>query len=198
MYEDLMAPAKVINATAVLAIPCMALALMPVPANGASAAKVPRPVTSSVPAPELVGGTWLNLPNTAKPTLASRRGKVTVVHFWTFGCINCKHNLPFYQEWQKKFTPLGVEIIGIHTPETTEEKDPENVKKKVSEYGITYPVLIDGAAQNWGNWKQRYWPTVYLVDKKGRVRFTWEGELEYQNAGGNEKVTSLIESLLKE
>jgi predicted transcriptional regulator len=73
-----------------------------------------------------------------------------------------------------------------------------NVGKKVKEYGITYPVLFDRESENWKRWQQRYWPAVYLVDKQGRARFVWEGELEYQNAGGNLKMIGLIESLLRE
>ncbi|HEY5913029.1 MAG TPA: redoxin domain-containing protein [Verrucomicrobiae bacterium] len=152
----------------------------------------------AIPAPELRGNSWLNVPPGEKLSLASRKGKVTVVHFWTFGCINCKRNLPFYNEWQKKFSTKGLEIIGIHSPETDDERDPANVVKKVKEYGITYPVLIDENSVNWKTWQQRYWPAVYLVDKQGRVRFAWEGELEYQGAGGNAKMTQLIQTLLNE
>lgn len=153
---------------------------------------------AAVPAPELAGNSWLNVPAATKLSLAARKGKVTVVHFWTFGCINCKRNLPAYNEWQKRFSARGVEIIGIHTPETEEEKDPANVAKKVKELGITYPVLIDENSNNWKLWQQRCWPTVYLVDKQGRVRYAWEGELEWQGAGGNAKMTQLIETLLAE
>jgi len=152
----------------------------------------------SVPAPELIGNTWINVPKGTNLTFAARRGKVTVVHFWTFGCINCKRNLPFYQQWQERFGGRGLEVIGIHTPETKGERDPANVKKKVKELGITYPVLIDEGSQNWKRWQQRYWPTVYLVDKQGRVRFAWEGELEWQGANGNAKMLRLIEALLRE
>ncbi len=154
--------------------------------------------SAGVPAPELAGNSWLNVPPGQRLSLASRQGKVTVVHFWTFGCVNCKRNLPFYAEWQKRFSGRGLEIIGVHTPETQEERDPAAVAKKVREYGITYPVLIDDTSANWRGWQQRCWPTVYLVDKRGIVRFAWEGELEYQGAGGNAKVTQLIEKLLNE
>ncbi len=154
--------------------------------------------TASVSAPELAGNSWLNVPAGTKLSLAARKGKVTVVHFWTFGCINCKRNLPAYNEWQKRFSARGVEIIGIHTPETEAEKDPANVAKKVKELGITYPVLIDESSNNWKLWQQRCWPTVYLVDRQGRVRYAWEGELEWQHAGGTAKMTQLIETLLAE
>ena len=89
-------------------------------------------------------------------------------------------------------------IIGVHTPETPAERVDDNVVKKVAEYKIRYPVLIDGATENWRRWGQQWWPTVYLIDKHGRVRYRWAGELEYQNAGGERIMTTLIESLLKE
>jgi thiol-disulfide isomerase/thioredoxin len=152
----------------------------------------------AVPAPSLTGDSWLNVPKEANANLLPRKGKVSVVHFWTFGCVNCKRNLPFYQQWQQRFAGKGLEILGVHTPETDDERSTAKVIRKVKELGITYPVLIDQDSQNWKRWQQRCWPTVYLVDKQGRVRFAWEGELEYQGAGGNAKMIALIESLLNE
>ena len=141
---------------------------------------------------------WLNVPQDAKLSLSARKGKVTVVHFWTYGCVNCTRNLPFYNEWQKRFSARGLEIIGVHTPETEAERVSANVAKKVKEFGITYPVLIDTYSDNWKTWQQRWWPAIYLVDKRGIVRYAWEGELEYKGAGGNAKMTQLIEALLRE
>ena len=99
---------------------------------------------------------------------------------------------------QRQFAKRGVEIIGVHTPETASERNVTNVVSKVKELGITYPVLLDQSAQNWKRWGQRCWPTVYLIDKQGRVRIAWEGELEYQGRGGFAKATQMIETLLKE
>jgi thiol-disulfide isomerase/thioredoxin len=151
-----------------------------------------------VPAPELVGQDWLNLTPGTPMSLAARKGKVTVVHFWTFDCINCKHNLPFYNVWRQRFSSQGLEIIGVHTPETEAERNPANVAQRVKELGLTYPVLLDPKSENWRRWQQRVWPTVYLLDKQGRVRYRWEGELEYQGAGGSVRMARLIEELLKE
>jgi peroxiredoxin len=150
------------------------------------------------PAPELVGNAWLNLTNGDRLSLASRKGKVTVVHFWTFDCINCKHNLAYYRQWRRRFAIRGLEVIGIHTPETAAERDPANVARKVKELGLDYPVLLDPERANWDRWEQRIWPAIYLLDKQGRVRYCWEGELEYQDAGGYLKMTRLIEGLLGE
>jgi thiol-disulfide isomerase/thioredoxin len=168
-------------------------------ALGAGAAGQGDPATlGGPPAPALVGNAWLNLTNGGRLSLASRKGKVTVVHFWTFDCINCKHNLPYYLRWRRRFAVEGLEVIGIHTPETAPERDAANVARKVKELGIDYPVLLDPERVNWDRWQQRYWPAIYLLDKQGRVRYCWEGELEYQDAGGNGKMTSLIEGLLRE
>ena len=83
-----------------------------------------------VAAPELTGDSWLNVPKGTKLSLASRKGKVTIVHFWTFGCINCKRNLAAYDRWWKRFADKGVVVIGVHTPETAAERDPANVAKR--------------------------------------------------------------------
>lgn len=149
-------------------------------------------------APELSGGPWLNTPNGAPISLAARRGRVTIIHFWTFSCINCKHNLPSYAQWAKEFASQDVQVIGVHTPETDYERDPKNVAQAVRELGITYPVLLDRAGENWHRWHQQYWPTVYLIDKNGRVRYGWEGELEYNGSGGAAKLTRMVQQLLTE
>ena len=149
-------------------------------------------------APELVGGPWLNTPNGQPISLANRRGKVTIVEFWTFGCSNCLANLPAYAKWHEQFKPKGVEIIGVHTPELDREKNLDNVKAQVKKLGIEYPVLLDNDNRNWRNWNQRYWPTVYLIGKDGRVRAGWEGELDYNGASGTARMTKQIEALLAE
>jgi thiol-disulfide isomerase/thioredoxin len=148
--------------------------------------------------PALVGGPWLNTPQNKPITLASRKGKVTVVEFWNFGCINCRHNLPFYAGWQKRFAKDDVAIIGIHTPETDGERSPAKVMQRVKDLGITYPILLDQKGTNWNRWDQQFWPTVYLIDKQGRIRYRWDGELEYQHAGGEAIMAQHIEELLRE
>jgi peptide-methionine (R)-S-oxide reductase len=149
-------------------------------------------------APEFSAGQWLNTPDNKPIRLAERKGQVTIVHFWTFGCINCKHNLPAYAAWAKQFAGQGVEVIGVHTPETAPEHDLNNVKNRVQELGITYPVLVDEKGENWRKWQQEYWPTVYVIDRQGRIRSKWIGELEYNKAGGTAKISALVERLLRE
>jgi peroxiredoxin len=162
-----------------------------------AAAEDPLPVDNT-PAPEFVRGTWLNTSKGQPLQLADRRGKVTIVHFWTFGCINCKHNLPIYSRWQKQFEKREVAIIGVHTPETTGEASASRVTREVKRRNISYPILIDSKAENWTRWHQHYWPCVYLIDKQGRIRYRWEGELEFDHAGGETKMARKVEELLKE
>lgn len=89
-------------------------------------------------------------------------------------------------------------LIGVHTPETEEEKSSSHVARRVKELGITYPILLDPKGINWNRWGQQYWPTVYLIDRHGHVRYRWSGELEYQGAGGEAIMTEHIEELLRE
>jgi thiol-disulfide isomerase/thioredoxin len=143
-------------------------------------------------APELVGKRWFNTPGEKPLSLASRKGKVTVVEFWTLGCSNCRNNLPAYARWQKKFAPQGVEIIGVHTPESDYEREPKNVESFLRQQKITYPVVTDEGRENWRRWSQQSWPTVYLVDKTGRVRFKYEGELQKNEAAVTRRIAALI------
>ena len=184
------------RAPALLLLLPVALGLLWPPCTPLLAGEGSQP-SAGVVAPELTGDSWLNLPKGSTLSLASRKGKVTIVHFWTFGCINCKRNLPAYDRWWKRFAGNGVVVIGIHTPESEAERDPANVAKKVKELGIAYPVLLDPDRPNWNRWHQRIWPAIYLIDKQGRVKYLWEGELEYQNAGGEAKMTRLILELLR-
>lgn len=165
--------------------------------SGVAAAEEPLAATD-LSAPEFVGGPWLNTAGHAPVTLASRRGEVTVVEFWTFGCINCRRNLPIYARWHKRFANQGVTIIGVHTPETPTERVAANVAARVKDLGIEYPVLLDADLRNWNRWRQQYWPTTYLVDKHGRIRYRWEGELNFGRANGEARMTELIEQLLRE
>lgn len=149
-------------------------------------------------APELQGTGWLNTPDGKPITLASRAGKVTIVAFWTFGCINCMHNLPSYARWQTLFGKRDVAILAVHTPETEGERNPESVASHVKKLDITYPVLLDPKGENWNRWGVRYWPTVYVLDRQGRVRYGWEGELNYKGARGEALMAEHIDTLLKE
>lgn len=148
------------------------------------------------PAPEFVGKEWLNV---EKPlSMAARKGSVTLIHFWTFACINCKNNLPAIQRLADRYKKEGVELISIHTPELAQERDVANVKKAVEKYGIKYPVLIDGSGANWKAWGTDSWPTLYVVDKYNRIRGGWIGELNYAGHNGEGAMQQLIRELLAE
>lgn len=157
-----------------------------------------RPASEEVgtTAPEFAASTlWLQ----SKPlNLASLRGRVVVVHFWTFGCINCIHNFPSYKAWQEYYAGKAVTIVGIHTPETKGEADVKRVLAKAEVNGLKFPIAVDNDGQNWRNWQNRYWPSVYLLDKKGRVRHRWEGELNFGSTDGERIMRQRIDELLAE
>lgn len=155
-----------------------------------------QPIRMDQSAPELDGKGWIN--SSAPVRLKERRGKVTIVHFWTYGCINCKRNLPIYNRWHERFAPRDVAVIGVHTPEFDHEANPSNVAERTRSFHIEYPVLPDPGLVNWRRWNQQFWPTVYLVDRRGRIRYRWEGEMNYANLDGERKMTTLIETLLEE
>lgn len=147
-------------------------------------------------APEFGKATaWIN----SKPLkLSEQRGKVVVVHFFAFGCINCIHNYPWYKEVQEKYKDSEVVLIGIHTPETETEHDMDKLKKKLKDAGLTHPVLVDNDLANWKRYDNRIWPCVYLIDKKGNGRFRWDGELKWQGATGDQIMHEKIKLLIKE
>jgi len=147
-------------------------------------------------APELRGvETWIN----AGPvSLAELRGNVVVVHFYTFGCINCIRNLPHYVAWQKHFASRPVRLVGIHRPESQGERVVETVREKAAETGLTHPIAVDNDSQNWDAWANNVWPSVYLIDKQGFVRHWWYGELNWQGAQGQRRLRAKIEERLAE
>ncbi|MEP7364820.1 MAG: redoxin domain-containing protein [Acidobacteriota bacterium] len=167
-------------------------------AGGTALSAATLPATLNTAAPELTGkpGDWIN--TDAPLSLRSRLGKVTVVHFWTFACWNCKNNLPIYNRWHAKFGPRDAALIGIHTPELDVERNPANVRAKVKEFGIEHAVLLDNGYANWRRWNQQFWPCVYLVDRKGRIRARWDGEMNYGSLRGEERMNAEIERLLAE
>jgi thiol-disulfide isomerase/thioredoxin len=147
-------------------------------------------------APPLKGlDTWINSPPLS---LDSLRGRVVVLHFWTFGCENCQHNLPHYQSWQSRFASKPVTILGIHTPETDGERVVANVQKQVRALEIAYPVAIDNQAQSWNSWNNGIWPAIYLIDKQGRVRYWHYGELNWEGAPTEQFFRGKIEELANE
>jgi cytochrome c biogenesis protein CcdA/thiol-disulfide isomerase/thioredoxin len=121
-------------------------------------------------------GAWIN----AKPlTLAQLRGKVVLVDFWTYSCINCLRTLPHLKAWYAAYHDKGLVIVGVHTPEFAFEHVTSNVRAAVERLGVRYPVLQDNRYKTWDNYANQYWPAEYLIDKQGHVRHTHFGEGEY-------------------
>lgn len=141
-------------------------------------------------APELTNEIWLN---SASPLrLADLRGQVVLIEMWTFGCINCKNTIPSLIAWHEKYSSEGLIIIGNHYPEFEYEFDIENLKEAVDELNIPYAVTADNLGETWKAYDTHFWPTIYLIDKKGHLRYRHIGEGRY------EETESAIRSLLEE
>lgn len=136
--------------------------------------------------------------NSGPVTFEAMRGKVVIVHFYAFGCINCVRNLPHYSQWQADFPPDQVCIIGIHRPETESERVVEEVRRRAEEAGLSHSIAVDNQSRNWDAWANQIWPSVYLIDKEGFVRYWWYGELNWQGAQGQRWMRARIEELLAE
>jgi len=152
------------------------------------------PINSYLPdlgkAPEIVGiNNWLN----SQPlSISSLNGKVVLIDFWTYTCINCIRTLPFVTSWYEKYKGQGLVVIGIHTPEFEFEKNTDNVAAALKMFKINYPVAQDNDYKTWNNFGNSYWPAKYLIDSKGHLRLTHFGE------GNYEETEKAIQSLLAE
>jgi cytochrome c biogenesis protein CcdA/thiol-disulfide isomerase/thioredoxin len=146
----------------------------------ADAARSPGP-SSALPVegrlPDLSGvTTWLNSPPLSPESL---RGKVVLVDFWTFACINCQRALPYVRTWAEKYKDQGLVVIGVHSPEFAFERDIENVKRAVHKLDLPFPIAIDNSFAVWRAFSNQYWPAHYFIDAQGRIRFHHFGEGEY-------------------
>jgi len=131
-------------------------------------------------APELIpGGKWFN----SDPlTLEQLKGKVVLIDFWTYSCINCIRTLPYIQSWHGQYEDDGLVIIGVHTPEFEFEKDPDNLAKAIQDFGLTYPIVQDNEFKTWRAYSNRYWPAKYFIDHEGKIRDMHFGEGEYEES----------------
>ncbi|CAM5383349.1 Thiol-disulfide oxidoreductase OS=Afipia felis OX=1035 GN=dipZ_2 PE=4 SV=1 [Afipia felis] len=157
-------------------------------------ANMPRESTGALPVegmlPSLDGAVeWLNSPPLTPEAL---RGKVVLVDFWTYSCINCLRAIPYVRAWAEKYKDDGLVVIGVHTPEFAFEKNPVNVKKALTELKIDYPVAIDNNYAIWRAFDNMYWPAHYFIDAQGRIRHHHFGEGEYA------KSEEVIRRLLRE
>jgi thiol-disulfide isomerase/thioredoxin len=153
-------------------------------------ADTPLALPDEGPAPPLDGAVqWLN----SQPlSLQSLRGKVVIVDFWTYSCINCLHTLPYVKAWEAKYRDKGLVVIGVHAPEFAFERNIGNVKQAIKRLGVVYPVAIDNNFAIWKAFNNEYWPAHYFIDAKGHVRYTHFGE------GAYAKSEQVIQQLLRE
>jgi thiol-disulfide isomerase/thioredoxin len=141
-------------------------------------------------APEFTGIT--SYINTNQTKLSDLKGKVILVDFWTYSCINCIRTLPYLVDWNQKYSDKGLVIVGVHSPEFEFEKNINNVKQAVARFGIKYPVLLDNDHETWNAYQNSYWPRKYLVDSDGYIRYDHIGE------GGYAETENAIRNLLAE
>ncbi|HZI72334.1 MAG TPA: redoxin family protein, partial [Nitrososphaeraceae archaeon] len=135
---------------------------------------------------------YINTPSNSPLTLSSLKGKVVLVDFWTYTCINCIRTIPYINDWNQKYADKGLIIVGVHSPEFDFEKSYDNVKAAVQKYGIKYPVLLDSDHGTWNAFGNQYWPRDYLIDAQGYIRHDHIGE------GGYDQTEKAIQSLLAE
>lgn len=149
------------------------------------------------PAPEFTHSAeedWINSPPL---TLEALRGQVVLVDFWTFGCWNCYRSFPWLHSLEARFADRGLSVVGVHSPEFKHERERAKVIEKVAEFKLTHPVMIDNDFSYWKAMGNRYWPTYYLIDKRGRVRAFFIGETHQGDARARE-IQDTIERLLGE
>lgn len=141
------------------------------------------------PAPDITSATWLN---SSPLHLAELKGKVVMVEFWTFGCYNCRNVEPYVRQWCQQHKDRGFVVIGVHSPEFSHERQVENVQRYMKEHDIRFPVPIDNDFSTWHAYGNRYWPAMYLIDKRGIIRYVKVGE------GGYSETERQIQALLAE
>ncbi len=173
---------------ALLLVASLAAALLfPAVSPGALADRV----NGELPAPPIEGGVkWLN---SAALKLAELRGKVVLIDFWEYTCVNCLRTLPYLKEWHARYKEKGLVIIGVHTPEFAFAKLEENVQRAAREFGLQYPIVIDSNHAIWNSWGNRYWPAKYLIDSRGFVRYYHFGEGAYGNT--EQEIQNLLRQL---
>jgi thiol-disulfide isomerase/thioredoxin len=141
-----------------------------------------------VRAPE-IGRVWLN---STPLSFRQLRGRAVLVDFWDYTCVNCVRTLPYVQAWHERYKDKGLTVIGVHTPEFTFAQYESNVERGIREFGLTYPIVIDSDREIWKAFANRYWPTKYLLDKDGYLRYGHFGE------GGYAECEQVIQELLRE
>ena len=161
---------------------------VPLPIEGETKSEIEDEIEGSFPS--LGGATaWLNSPPL---TTAALRGKVVLIDFWTYTCINWRRSFPYVRAWAEKYKDQGLMVIGVHTPEFAFEKNVANVRRAAKDIGVTYPIAIDNEYVLWRAFKNDYWPALYFVDAQGHIRHHYFGEGEYEQS------ETIIQRLLAE
>jgi cytochrome c biogenesis protein CcdA/thiol-disulfide isomerase/thioredoxin len=165
--------------------------------EAAEGADVAGPRTAGLPvlgrAPDFTGNDrWFNTPGNAPLGLAGLRGRVVLIDFWTYTCINCIRTLPYLRAWDGRYRDRGLTIVGVHTPEFAFEHEADNVREAIAANRLRYPVAQDNEYATWSAWGNQYWPAKYLIDARGRVRYAHFGE------GAYEETEAAIRALLAE
>ncbi|MBR2118173.1 MAG: thioredoxin family protein [Pseudomonadota bacterium] len=168
------------NFTRMLSVAALALMASTLPGRSneaAAAGSAVQVAEITTTAPEFTGlGNWFN----SQPlTLASLRGKVVLVNFWTYGCVNCVNTLPHVTQLYAKYKDKGFVVVGIHTPEFPFEHSANNVQAALKRHGITYPVAQDNKSATWNAYRNQYWPAQYIVDQSGKIVYSHAGEGAY-------------------
>lgn len=183
-------PASVVSSDGVLSMKAVNTGAAMISMKGSLAALPAIPAGNEGTLPSLNGAiAWLNSPPLTREALA---GKVVLVDFWTYSCINCLRSIPYVEAWAEKYRAAGLVVIGVHTPEFAFEKDLSNVSKAVKDLKITYPVAVDSNYAIWKAFHNEYWPAHYFIDANGYIRYHHFGEGEYDKSEG------VIQQLLKE
>lgn len=137
---------------------------------------------------------WVNSPPLK---LSDLQGKVVLLEFWTFGCHNCIRSIPWVKAMQERYREQGLRVIGVHTPEFSYERSGAMVREKIRDLAIRHPVMLDNDYTYWNAMGNRYWPAFYLIDRRGRVRQAWAGEIRNGSARGRE-IQRAMEAILAE
>ncbi|AOK31445.1 MULTISPECIES: thioredoxin family protein [Burkholderia] len=149
---------------------------------GAAAALSPIPfaqgrIGNTGAAPEFAGiDQWIN---SKALTMQQLRGQVVLVDFWTYGCVNCIHTVPYIERWHERYKDQGLVVVGVHTPEYPFEQETDNVKKAIVRFGISFPVAQDNRYATWNAYGNQYWPALYLIDRRGHIVYSHFGEGAY-------------------
>ena len=144
-------------------------------------------------APLIESGTWLNTEGGRAPALA---GRPVLVEFWTYGCINCVRTIPAVRDVYTRYSGRGLQVVGVHSPEFSQERELANVKEALVRLDVPYPVAIDNEYRVWSSLSNRYWPALYLLDRDGRIVWTHIGELHRETPAWKE-LTSRLDIVLE-